>query len=147
MKLCILQRKFCIKKEAPFRCRPRGDVSRASPALPGIFPNLPGKPVRFSVNGGLDTRRDFLRLCSLHAQTQPVHLPDAPHFQTVGHVFCGAFHAAAGSGADGHGLLPAHFRPGPVHHPPGAEMVQKAHHLAGGVVNIDGAFQYKEIGV
>ena len=26
-------------------------------------------------------------------------------------------------------------------------MVQKAHHLAGGVVNIDGAFQYEEIGV
>ena len=72
---------------------------------------------------------------------------DAPHLQTVGHIPGRALHAASGGSADSHSLFPAHFRPGPVDHPPGPEVVQKAHHLACGMIYIDGACQYQQVGL
>ena len=113
--------------------------------FPGVFPNLPGNPVSLSVDALHNPCRDLVRLCCLHTETQPVHLTDAPHFQTVGHIPCGAFHTPSGGGGNHHRLLVCHFRSGTVNDPPGSEVVEKAHHLARGVIDIHGAVQDQQV--
>ena len=114
--------------------------------LARVFPDPGGQPVCFPVNTLQDPARDLVRLQRLHAEAQTVYVADAPHFQAVRHILYGALHAAAGSGGNGHSLLPAHFRQRPVDHPPCPEVIQKAHHLPRGVIHIYGAGQNQQIG-
>ena len=114
--------------------------------LARVFPDPGGQPVCFPVNTVQDPARDLVRLQRLYAEAQTVYVADAPHFQAVRHILYGALHAAAGSGGNGHSLLPAHFRQRPVDHPPCPEVIQKAHHLPRGVIHIYGTGQDQQIG-
>ena len=101
--------------------------------------------IRFPVNAFQDSLRNLIRLQRLNTKAQPVYLANAPHLQTVSHVPGSAFHPSAGGSGYGNSLLSAHFRKRPVDHPPGSEMIQKAHHLPCGMVHINRAFQDQQI--
>ena len=120
-----------------------------SPGIVPLCPMLPadpcGKPVCFFVDPSQNALRNLLRLCGLYPKPHPVDLMYTPHFQTVRHVLIGAFHSAAGCCADDNCLLPAHFRPGTMHHPPGSKVIQQAHYLPGGMVNIHRTVQNDDI--
>ena len=115
------------------------------PAPACVFPDPARQLVCLFVNVLQDALRDLLRSDGLDAHPQPVNLADAPHFQAVGHVPHGAFHASAGCGGYGHGLLFTHFRQRPVDHPPGPQVVQKIHHGACGMIHIHRTCQDQQL--
>ena len=98
-------------------------------------------PLRIVGNNHLQRAKHCHNTVSIIVQI----IPDAPHFQAVGHVPHGAFHAAAGCGGYSHGLLFTHFRQRPVDHPPGPQVVQKIHHGACGMIHIHRTCQDQQL--
>ena len=99
-----------------------------------LFANAPQDPVRYLIG-----------LQRLYADAQLINFTYSPQFQTVSHILHGAFHSSAGGGGYRDRLFSAHLRQRSVNHPPRAEMIQKTHHLACGMVHIHRAFQYQNI--
>ena len=89
----------------------------------------------------------FVRLYCLHADAELIDLVNAPHFKAVCHILYRAFHSAACRSAYRNRLLFAHLRHRSVNHPPGSEVIEQAHHLTRGMININRAFKYQQIGV
>ena len=112
----------------------------------GIVPaDLVCQSICFSVNLLTYFFRDFLWPGGSNSESKPVDFWKTPEHQAVIHVLIGAPHTPARRRGDADALFMKHALVGPMYHPAGSVVVEKGHHLAGGVKHVDGACQNDQV--
>lgn len=103
------------------------------------------KPISFFMDMFHGLWRNLRRLGGAHGQAQPVDARDAPEEEAVGHILAGTLHPAACRGGDHYRLFPEISRFRAVYQPACAEVIEKGHHLAGGMIDVHWTGQNQHI--